>query len=116
MLHPGPYLASFKELSLSGARIYGGEAPSWVLPGALTAATSLERLDLSRNPYLRLRGAEDAALLRRLPRLQRVQLLPWQRWGEEEAAALEEVRRGLLGGAGAGAGPSHAVEVVFREA
>lgn len=80
------------------------------MPPFLTAATSLELLDLD-DSSLRLRPAEDAALRRTLPRLRRVRLPVHARSREESLAAVSRIREGLRAGAGAGAGPSHAVEV-----
>lgn len=50
-------------------------------------------------------------LLRTLPQLRRV-LLPVFEGKEEAAAVVEHIREGLRERTGAGAGPSHAVDVV----
>lgn len=112
-LPPGSYLASLKELSLIGVSNSWQRTACGVLPDTLAAATSLERLDLSQHGWLRLRGAEDAALLRALPCLRRVKLPMWEREGPEAAAAVKEIRQALQGGGGAGVGtgPCHEVEV-----
>lgn len=109
MLNEGSYLAGLRELkycSLGSSELQ----PTQLLPALLAAATSLELLDLGSDPSLLLRGAEDTALLRALPRLRRV-LLPCREGDQAAAAAVERIREGLQAGAGAGAGPSHAVEM-----
>lgn len=84
---------------------------SWCLPAFLATATSLEVLDLGYDQFLQLRGAQDATVLRALPRLRRL-VLPLRPVGRKEAAAAVAcIRERLQEGAGAGAGPSHAVEV-----
>lgn len=108
-LHEGPYLAGLRQLKhfTIGGPPQG--AAAWCLPAFLSAATSLQLLDLGRDSSLWVLGAEDAALLRTLPRLRRV-LLPVNAGGGEEAAAAV-AREGLRAGAGADAGSLHAVEV-----
>lgn len=110
-LHEGPYLSGLRQLKHSTC---SSIAQPWYLPACLVTATSLELLDLSRDGALRLRGAEDAALLRTLPRLRHV-LLPWRERYHDNAAAIADcvncIREGLRAGAGAGVGPSHAVKV-----
>lgn len=86
---------------------------TWCLPEFLTAATSLELLDLRDNFILQLRGAEDARLLRMLPWLRHV-VLPYAKDEEEAAAAVDCIRQGLQESTGSGAGPSHWVEVEGR--
>lgn len=92
-----------------------GGVPRWGLPSNLARATSLERLDLSGSRHLQLRGAKDVALLRRLPRLRQVGLPLWEDGKKKAAAAVEEVRQGLLGAMRAGpkVSPARKVEVVI---
>ena len=75
----GAYLHSIRELKL-GCTLGG----SCRLPPALTEASCLEQLDLEGCRALRL-GPADAALLRALPRLQRLRLpMPRLHSGEQE--------------------------------
>lgn len=102
---PGAYLGRLRQLEVTESPSLDRTA-SWQLPAALEGATCLENLDLRLVDHLFLRGAEDAALLSRLPALQQV-VLPWlhgryswqysPRAEARQAAAAQALRLGLPG-------------------
>lgn len=102
---PGAYLGRLRQLEVTGSPTLD-RAASWQLPAALEGATCLEKLDLLLAGHVFLRGAEDAALLSRLPALRQV-VLPllqgrysWQyspRGEARQAAVAQALRLGLPG-------------------